>query len=146
MIDTVAVALKHVRIIDLTGAPAREDQTVNMRDLRIAALGSSALIVVPPDARVLDLAGESVISGLVLMYEHLYHPTAPDHYANLAEGFTRLYLTGGVTSMRTAGNVSGMVRSTSRARSRAARSQARGSTPPHPISWGPARTSGRCTN
>ncbi|HEX6534154.1 MAG TPA: amidohydrolase family protein [Gemmatimonadaceae bacterium] len=106
-VDTPLVALVHVRVIDGTGAPARENQTLVVRDGRIAALGDARSIQVPVGARVLDLAGKSVIPGLVMMHEHLYYPTTRGHYANLAESFTRLYLAGGVTSMRTGGNVSG---------------------------------------
>jgi enamidase len=42
-----------------------------------------------------------------MLHEHLYYPTGPGVYGNLAESFTRLYLAGGVTSMRTAGNMNG---------------------------------------
>jgi enamidase len=56
---------------------------------------------------VLDLTGKSVIPGLVMVHEHLYYPTGPGVYGNLAESFTRLYLAGGVTSMRTGGNMNG---------------------------------------
>jgi enamidase len=42
-----------------------------------------------------------------MVHEHLFYPTAPGVYANLAESFTRLYLAGGVTSMRTGGNMNG---------------------------------------
>jgi enamidase len=45
--------------------------------------------------------------GLVMVHEHLYYPTGGGTYANLSESFTRLYLAGGVTSMRTGGNVNG---------------------------------------
>ncbi len=38
-IDTDVVALTHVRVIDGTGAPARPDQTLIVRDGRIAASG-----------------------------------------------------------------------------------------------------------
>ncbi|HEX6964244.1 MAG TPA: amidohydrolase family protein [Gemmatimonadaceae bacterium] len=106
-IDTPVVALTHVRVIDGTGAPARENQTLVIRDGTIAALGDAASIHVPDGAQVLDLTGKSVIPGLVMMHEHLYYPTGPGVYANLAESFTRLYLAGGVTSMRTAGNMNG---------------------------------------
>jgi len=106
-VDTPVVALTHVRVIDGTGAPARDDQTLVIRDGRIAALGSAAGIPVPASAQVMDLHGESVIPGLVMMHEHLYYPTGPGVYGNLTESFTRLYLAGGVTSMRTAGNVNG---------------------------------------
>ena len=106
-VDTPVVALTHVRVIDGTGAPARENQTLIIRDGRIAALGDASATPAPAGALVLDLTGKSVIPGLVMMHEHLYYPTGPGVYGNLAESFTRLYLAGGVTSMRTAGNVNG---------------------------------------
>jgi len=106
-IDTPTVALTHVRIIDGTGAPVRPDQTIVIRDGQIAAIGSGASVQIPAGAQVLDLAGKSVIPGLVMVHEHLYYPTGPGVYAYLAESFTRLYLAGGVTSMRTGGNMNG---------------------------------------
>jgi enamidase len=106
-VDTPIVALTHARVIDGTGAAARDDQTLVIRDGRVAALGSSRAIAVPAGALVVDLAGKTVIPGLVMVHEHLYYPTGPGVYANLAESFTRLYLAGGVTSMRTGGNLNG---------------------------------------
>src|SRR5258705_5294883 len=103
-VDSPIVALTHARVIDGTGAAAREDQTVVIRDGRIAALGASRSISVPGGAQVIDLTGKTVIPGLVMVHEHLYYPTRPGVYANLAESVTRLYLEGGVTTMRTGGN------------------------------------------
>ncbi|HWC07234.1 MAG TPA: hypothetical protein VG799_08320 [Gemmatimonadota bacterium] len=37
------IALKHVRVIDGTGAPAREDQTVVIEGGRITAVGATAV-------------------------------------------------------------------------------------------------------
>ena len=106
-VDSPIVALTHARVIDGTGAPARDDQTLIIRDGRIAALGASRSTAIPGGAQVIDLTGKTVIPGLVMVHEHLYYPTAPGVYANLAESFTRLYLAGGVTSMRTGGNLNG---------------------------------------
>jgi enamidase len=106
-IDTAVVALTHVRVIDGTGAPASEDQTIILRDGAIAAIGSASSVTVPAGAQVLDLTGRSVIPGLVMVHEHLYYPTGGGTYANLSESFSRLYLAGGVTSMRTGGNTNG---------------------------------------
>ncbi len=106
-VDTAVVALTHVRVIDGTGAPARPDQALVIRDGDIVAMGPTSSIQIPAGARVMDLTGRSVIPGLVMMHEHLYYPTGPGVYGNLTESFTRLYLAGGVTSMRTAGNVNG---------------------------------------
>jgi imidazolonepropionase-like amidohydrolase len=106
-IDTPTVVLTHVRVIDGTGAPARDDQTLVIRDGAIAALGDARSVTVPAGAQVMDLTGKSVIAGLVMVHEHLFYPTGPGVYGNLAESFTRLYLAGGVTSMRTGGNMNG---------------------------------------
>jgi enamidase len=106
-VDTAIVALTHVRVIDGTGAPARENQTLIVRDGRIAAVGDAANTQVPAGAQILDLTGKSVLPGLVMVHEHLYYPTGPGVYGNLSESFSRLYLAGGVTSMRTGGNMNG---------------------------------------
>jgi imidazolonepropionase-like amidohydrolase len=106
-VDTAVVALVNVRVIDGTGAPAREGQTLLVRDGRIAAMGDADAVEVPADALRLDLSGKSVIPGLVMLHEHLYYPTGPRTYANLAASFAPLYLAGGVTSMRTGGNMNG---------------------------------------
>lgn len=106
-IDTPIVALTHVRVIDGTGAPARSDQTIIIRDGMIAAVGAAGSTQVPAGAQVLDLTGKSVIPGLVMVHEHLFYPTGPGVYGNLTESFSRLYLAGGVTSMRTGGNMNG---------------------------------------
>jgi enamidase len=105
-VDTSLVALTHVRVIDGTGARPRENQTVVIRDGGIASVGDASTPI-PSGALVMDLTGKSVIPGLVLVHEHLYYPTGPGVYANLSESFSRLYLAGGVTSMRTGGNMNG---------------------------------------
>src|SRR5512143_450414 len=55
-IDTPTVALTHVRVIDGTGAPARADQTIVIRDGVIAAVGAAASVQVPAGAQVIDLS------------------------------------------------------------------------------------------
>src|SRR5438067_43542 len=106
-VDTPVVALTHARIIDGTGAAPKEDQTLIIRDGNIAALGAARSTRVPDGAQVMDLTGKSVIPGLVMMHEHLYYPTGPGVYGADYVSFSRLYLAGGVTSMRTGGNVGG---------------------------------------
>jgi imidazolonepropionase-like amidohydrolase len=108
-VDAPLVAITHVRVIDGTGAPARDDQTVVIRDGNIAAVGSAASVSAPEGATVIDGAGKSLLPGLVMMHEHLYYPTGPGVYGQLGESFVRLYLAGGVTTMRTGGNVNGFM-------------------------------------
>lgn len=106
-VDAPVVALTNVRVIDGSGAPARDGQTLVLRDGLIAALGPAASTPAPAGARVIDLAGKSVIPGLVMLHEHLYYPTGPGVYGQLGQSFVRLYLAGGVTTMRTGGNLNG---------------------------------------
>jgi enamidase len=103
------IALTNARVIDGTGAAARENQTIVIRNGDIADLGDSATIKAPAGALTIDLAGKSVIPGLVMVHEHLYYPTGGNVYAQLGASFVRLYLAGGVTTMRTGGNVNGVM-------------------------------------
>ena len=108
-IDAPVVALTHARVIDGTGAPAAADRTIVIRDGTIADVGPSSRVTPPAGATTIDLTGKSVMPGLVMLHEHLYYPTGPGVYGQLGESFVRLYLAGGVTTMRTAGNVNGFM-------------------------------------
>jgi enamidase len=108
-VDAPIVALTNVRVIDGTGEPARANQTLVLRAGSIAEVGDSARVKPPERATIIDLAGKSVIPGLVMVHEHLYYPTGPGVYGQLGESFVRLYLAGGVTTMRTGGNTNGVM-------------------------------------
>ena len=102
-VDAPVVALTHVRVIDGTGAAVREDQTVVISRGKIEAVGDAASANVPKDAQVLDLQGDSVIPGLVGMHDHLVYPMGNGIFGEMAYSFPRLYLAGGVTTIRTTG-------------------------------------------
>jgi imidazolonepropionase-like amidohydrolase len=108
-VDAPTIALTHARVIDGTGAAPREDQTLILNKGVITAIGASASTAVPAGAHTIDLSGKSVIPGLVMVHEHLYYPNGPGVYGQLGESFSRLYLSGGVTTMRTGGNVNGFM-------------------------------------
>ena len=106
--DAPVVALTHVRVIDGTGAAPRTDQTLVIVDGKIAAMGDAATTKIPAGAKVLDLTGRTVIPGLVGMHDHMYYPSpggALPLYPEHAFSFPRLYLAGGVTSIRTTGSL-----------------------------------------
>lgn len=104
-VDAPVSALTHVKIIDGTGGPAREGQTILIRGGRIEAVGAVGEVSIPQDAEVLDLAGRTVTPGFVMMHEHLFYPTGGRHYSTHTVSFARLYLAGGVTSVRTTGSM-----------------------------------------
>jgi enamidase len=107
--DAPVMALTNARVIDGTGAAPRERQTIVMRDGNIVGMGDSVRTPAPEGATAIDLTGRSVIPGLVMVHEHLYYPTGPGVYGQLGESFARLYLAGGVTTMRTGGNTNGLM-------------------------------------
>jgi imidazolonepropionase-like amidohydrolase len=106
--DAPVIALAHVRAIDGTGAAPRADQTVIIADGKIVAIGDAATAKIPEGAKVLDLAGYTVMPGLVGMHDHMYYPAPggpPPMYPEHLTSFPRLYLAGGVTSIRTTGSL-----------------------------------------
>jgi imidazolonepropionase-like amidohydrolase len=111
------VALVHVLLLDGTLTPPKPDQTIVLEGNKIVDVGPSTTVVAPPGATVLDLAGRAVLPGLVGMHNHLYYI---ERAKSAQEGATeeatlllpelfysapRLYLAGGVTTMRTTGSI-----------------------------------------
>jgi len=97
-----------VTLIDGTGASPRPHQTIVIDNGRISRIGNAGTIQTPAGAQVIDGAGKTVIPGLVMLHEHLYYTLPMDNYFNVAEmpsSFPKLYLAGGVTTMRTAGSI-----------------------------------------
>jgi imidazolonepropionase-like amidohydrolase len=100
------VALRHVRVIDGTGAEPRENQTVILSGERIEWVGDADGAHVPASAQVLDLAGYTVIPGLVGMHDHMFYPSGRvPIYNEMAYSFPKLYLAAGVTTIRTTGTL-----------------------------------------
>lgn len=104
-VNAPVVALTHVRVLDGTGGPALENQTIVLDQGKIAAVG--AAVAVPEGAKVLDLTGDTVIPGLIGMHEHLFYPAGRGQYNEQSFSFPRLYLAAGVTTIRTGGNLEG---------------------------------------
>lgn len=108
--------LEHVRVIDGTGAAAKEDQAVVVANGKIQSIGPSAAVQIPQGATSLDRTGYTVIPGLVGMHDHLYYTDSitvqraggrePGLFiAEIPYTGPRLYLAAGVTTMRTTGSV-----------------------------------------
>src|SRR5690242_17997530 len=106
-VEAPLVILIHVRIIDGTGAVPIEDQTIIISDGKIKSVQSGDDLILPTNARVLDLPGYTVLPGLVGMHDHMFFPMggSPPMYSNMGFSFPRLYLALGVTTIRTTGSV-----------------------------------------
>jgi imidazolonepropionase-like amidohydrolase len=109
--DAPVIALTHVRVIDGTGAAAKSDRTIIIRNGIIETVGAASTVV-PEGATIVDLTGHSVLPGLVGMHDHMYYPAPRVNdaakeamYPQHASSFPKFYLAGGVTTIRTTGSI-----------------------------------------
>ena len=138
--------LAHVRVIDGTGAPPLDDRNVVLERGKITAIQPGADVPAAQGSTVLDLSGFTVMPGIVGMHDHLFYIARPNMDSQrsfeppvlvpqMTFSAPRLYLAGGVTTMRTTGSVEPV---------RRPQPQARRSTPascPVRTSTSPGRTS-----
>jgi imidazolonepropionase-like amidohydrolase len=105
-----------VRVIDGTGGPAVEDRNVVIEGAKIMAIGAGADVTAADGTTVLDLHGHSLIPGIIGMHNHLFYIARPNLNGErkyeqpvlipqMTFSAPRLYLAGGVTTMRTTGSV-----------------------------------------
>ncbi len=99
------VLIRNVRLIDGTGAAARADMSVEIRDGRIVRVGPSVQVGVPAGAEVVDGSGQTLTPGFVMLHEHMFYPSGPGRYNTNEFSFPPLYLAGGATTIRTGGSL-----------------------------------------
>jgi imidazolonepropionase-like amidohydrolase len=115
-VDTPKVVLAHVRVVDGTGAAPVEDRNVVIEGGKITSIENGADVQPSAGLTVLDLRGHSVMPGIVGMHNHLFYIARPNLTAEwkwdspvvvpqMTFSAPRLYLAGGVTTMRTTGSV-----------------------------------------
>lgn len=102
-VSGATIVLAHVQLVDGTGGPPRQDQSIVIDNERILAVGPSRTTAVPLDARAIDLAGHTVIPGLVGLHEHTYFGGVR-RLTQMSESGPLLYLGYGVTTAMTAGS------------------------------------------
>ena len=103
--DSPTVMVMYVRVVDGTGAPAREDQTVIIANGKIQGILPSPPYSPPEGAKVIDGHGMTVLPGLVMLHEHMFYPAGGGLFHEMGYSFPKLYLANGITSIRTGGSV-----------------------------------------
>jgi imidazolonepropionase-like amidohydrolase len=128
------IALINGRVIDGTGAPPQLDWAVLIQDSQIVAAGPD--VIVPNQAHVVDLTGQTVLPGMFDMHGHLYAYDGR-RISGQFSAYPRLYLAGGVTTIYSPGDFdpAGAIR----LRDRIAKREEVG---PHVLTAGPYFTSG----
>ena len=100
-----SIALTSATLIDGTGAAPQQGMTVLIQGQRIQAVGKDGTVKIPDGAQQVSLAGKTLLPGYVMLHEHFFYPTGLLTYANMPYSFPRLYLAGGVTTLRTGGSI-----------------------------------------
>jgi imidazolonepropionase-like amidohydrolase len=95
-----SLAITHVTVIDVTGAPPQPDSTVVIAESRITAVGPSSSLHLPRGTRVIDASGKFLIPGLADMHVHL---TGAGEPAGSREFILPLLIANGITTVRDMG-------------------------------------------
>jgi len=95
------LVLTHVSVIDSTANAVRPDQSVVIVNGRIAAIGPSARVKLPKDARIVDGQGKFLIPGLWDMHVHIAGLNADPAWSK--QVLLPLLLANGVTGVRDMG-------------------------------------------
>jgi imidazolonepropionase-like amidohydrolase len=94
---TTVTAFANVNVIPMDRERVIENQTVIVRDGRIAEIGPSNKIKIPDGAARIDGSGKYLMPGLAEMHGHIPPPQAPKEYT---EAVLFLYVANGVTTVR----------------------------------------------
>jgi imidazolonepropionase-like amidohydrolase len=105
-VNAPVVALTHATLVDGTGAPARRDQTIVFSGGTITVVGPSASVAIPDGAQTIDVTGHTVMPGIVGLHDHMYYGSpVGGSMRPMLYSYPRLFLAGGVTTIRTTGSV-----------------------------------------
>lgn len=115
-VNAPRVVLEHVRVIDGSGQPPIDDQNVVIERGKITLVQPGADAPAAEGTTILSLRGYTVMPGIVGMHNHLFYVARPNENSQwnseppvlvpqMTFSAPRLYLAGGVTTMRTTGSV-----------------------------------------
>ena len=99
--------LQNLTIVDGTGNQPKYNQDLIINGEIIEAIGED--LPIPENSEVINMEGKSAIPGMVMLHEHLFYPKATPGNSfgvnQMSYSFPKLYLAGGITTMRTAGSI-----------------------------------------
>ena len=97
-LDTSNIALSNVKVIDGTGNPSKNYQTVLIQNGIIVDIGNANDIQIADDFYEINLSGKTIIPGIIGMHNHMRIPSSA-----LLSTSPKLYLASGVTTIQTCG-------------------------------------------
>ncbi|HWB86205.1 MAG TPA: amidohydrolase family protein [Bryobacteraceae bacterium] len=113
--SAITTAIVGGQVLDGSGAPPIPDGVVLIQGSRIAAVGAAGTIPIPPDAKIIQAGGMTVMPGLIDMHVHLsvigssegtrfVHNYLDRQEQEIMPAGARQYLMNGVTTVRDLGS------------------------------------------
>jgi imidazolonepropionase-like amidohydrolase len=102
-------AITNVTLLDGKGSAPQTFMTILIKSGKIIEVGASNKITIPAGTDIIDAKGKTLLPGFVMLHEHIFYTKIFENefnVVNMTNTFPRMYLAGGVTTMRTAGSVS----------------------------------------
>jgi imidazolonepropionase-like amidohydrolase len=102
-------AITNVTLLDGKGSSPQSLMTVLVKNGKIVETGSTNKISIQSGIKIIDGKGKTLLPGFVMLHEHIFYTKLFENefnVVNMTNTFPRMYLAGGVTTMRTAGSVS----------------------------------------
>ena len=101
--DKSEIVLQNARVVDVVKGTVLEGYALHLSNGKIKAIGKTGTLQFPDSAQLIDLAGKTVLPGLVMVHEHMIYNTGAAVWYFQPYSFPKLYLAAGVTTIRTAG-------------------------------------------
>lgn len=102
-----AYIFQNLSIVDGTNTAAQSNMDIWVEGSTIKKIGKD--LSVPKGVKAIDMQGKSAMPGMVMLHEHMFYPKATNEgiygVNQMSYSFPKLYLAGGVTTMRTAGSI-----------------------------------------
>jgi len=102
-IDQSHIALRYAKVIDGTGGPAQERQTLLIEGDIITKIGPTSSIEIPAHYTIIDLDNHTLIPGIVGTHNHMRLPSSA-----MLNTSPKLHLAAGVTTIQTCGTGNAM--------------------------------------
>lgn len=102
-LDQPHIALRSVKVIDGTGKPAKEQQTLLIDADTITRIGPVSSIEIPALYAIIDLDNHTLIPGIIGTHNHMRLPRSAMLYTS-----PKLHLAAGVTTIQTCGTGNAM--------------------------------------
>ena len=97
------IALTGARLIDGTGRPPLQQATIVIKNGRVEAVGAPNAVTIPSGATRIDVAGKTIIPGLVNAHGHLDADASDRPIRDKLAGQLRVYADYGVTAVEVLG-------------------------------------------